>query len=98
MSHLVIYNEEGSVLELIKEHETISKRLAALGVRFERWKADKELSWDAGQEEVIKAYEKDINRIIKEFGFKSLDVVSLTPENPKKDELRNMFLKRAHAL
>jgi len=41
MSHLVIYNEEGSVLELIKEHETISKRLAALGVRFERWKATK---------------------------------------------------------
>jgi 1,2-dihydroxy-3-keto-5-methylthiopentene dioxygenase len=93
MSHLVIYDEEGSVLELIKEHETISKRLAALGVRFERWKANKELSWDAGQEEVIKAYEEDINRIIKEFGFKSLDVVSLTPENPKKDELRNMFLK-----
>ncbi len=93
MSHLVVYDEVGNVLELLKEYETISKKLSDLGVRFERWKADNELSWDAGQEEVVKAYKEDIDRIIGEFGFKSLDVVSLTPENPKKDELRNMFLK-----
>ncbi|HEK25209.1 MAG TPA: cupin [Hydrogenobaculum sp.] len=93
MSHLATYDENGTLLELLKDYETISKKLSDLGVRFERWKADNELSWDAGQEEVVKAYKEDIDRIIGEFGFKSLDVVSLTPENPKKDELRNMFLK-----
>ncbi|GAB6078867.1 1,2-dihydroxy-3-keto-5-methylthiopentene dioxygenase [Hydrogenobaculum acidophilum] len=92
MSHLAIYDEDGKLLELLKDYELISKKLSDLGVRFERWKAGNELSWDAGQEEVVKAYKEDINRIVREFGFESLDVVSLTPENPKKDELRNMFL------
>ncbi len=93
MSHLAVYDEEGKLLELLKEYKDISKRLSGLGVRFERWETDHELSWGAQQEEVVKAYKDDIERIINEFGFKTLDVVSLTPDNPKKDELRNMFLK-----
>ncbi|MCS7171136.1 MAG: cupin [Aquificaceae bacterium] len=92
MSLLAVYTEEGQLLELTKDYRAISEKLASLDVRFERWKADRELSWSAGQEEVLEAYKEDVKRIVEEFRFKSIDVVSLTPEHPKKDDLRNMFL------
>lgn len=92
MSLLAVFDEEGKLLEVVKEHGEITKRLSQIGVQFERWQADRELSWSAGQEEVLEAYREDVERIVREFDFKSLDVVSLTPDHPKKEELRNMFL------
>ncbi len=92
MSLLAVYDEEGRLLEVERDYEKISQRLASIGIRFERWEAKVELPWSAGQEEVLEAYKEDVERIVKEFGFKSIDVVSLTPEHPKKEELRNMFL------
>ena len=91
MSHLAIYDEEGNLLELLKEYQDVSKALSGLGVRFERWNT-KPISLEAGQEEVIDVYKDDIDRINNEFGFKSMDVVSLNPNHPKKDEFRSMFL------
>ncbi len=92
MSLLVVYDEEGRLLEVERDYEKISQRLASIGIRLERWEAKAELPWSAGQEEVLEAYKEDVDRIVKEFDFKSIDVVSLTPEHPKKEELRNMFL------
>jgi 1,2-dihydroxy-3-keto-5-methylthiopentene dioxygenase len=92
MSLLAVYDELGNLLELTRDYEEIKNRLASIGVVFERWQANKELDFSAGQEEVLSAYRDDVERIVKEFDFKSIDVVSLTPDHPKKEELRNMFL------
>lgn len=92
MSLLVIFDEEGRALETVRSYDEIASILSKLGVRFERWSAEKELPWSAGQEDVLRAYREDVDRIVKEFDFKSLDVVSLTPDNPKREELRKMFL------
>ncbi len=93
MSFLAIYDEEGNLLELIKDYTVASKELSKLGVRFERISANKELSFAADQKEVINAYKEYIDELTKEFNFKSMDVVSLTPENPKNQELRELFTK-----
>ncbi len=92
MSFLAVFDQEGRLLEATKDHNEIAQKLSQIGVHFERWKAEKELPWSASQEEVLEAYKGDIDRIVREFGFKSIDVVSLTPENPKKEDLRKMFL------
>ncbi|MFN3598455.1 MAG: 1,2-dihydroxy-3-keto-5-methylthiopentene dioxygenase [Aquificaceae bacterium] len=92
MSLLKVYDEEGNLLESIKDYEEIRKKLASLKVIFERWNTDKELPWSATQEEVLQVYKEDVERIVREYGFKSIDVVSLTPDHPKREELRNMFL------
>ena len=92
MSLLAIYTEEGKLLETTNLHEVIEERLKTIGVRFERWKTDKNLPFNATQEEVLEAYREEVDRIVREFDFKSVDVVSLTPEHPKKEELRRMFL------
>ena len=94
MSLIVVFDESGKALEVIKDYESIKERLASIGVRFERWETNRELPWSATQEEVLQAYKEEVDRIVKEFDFKSIDVVSLTPDHPKREELRNMLCSR----
>lgn len=70
----------------------IARELAAIGVRFEQWKASVPLPADANQEAVLAAYRDDVERLSREFGFQSVDVVSLRPDHPDKDALRAKFL------
>lgn len=93
MSRLAIYDEQGNPLEgVTDDHAAISAALETLGVRFERWQATQPLSADAGQEEVLAAYQADVDRLTAEYGFQSVDVVSLRPDNPQKAEFRAKFL------
>jgi len=93
MSALTIYRNDGTPAgESLRDHAAIAAALEPLGVRFERWEADRPLREDAGQEEVIEAYRDSIDRLNAEYGFKSLDVVALRPDNPNKAEMRRKFL------
>lgn len=58
----------------------IAGLLAPLGVRFERWAAGCELPAGAGQAEVLEAYRDDVERVSREDGYKSVDVVRLVPD------------------
>ncbi len=92
MSRLLIYDEEGNLLEKVEDYQAIKGRLEEINVLFERWEPSKPLGRDAGEEEVLDAFTEEINRLMVRFGFRSCDVVALTPDNPKKEELRNKFL------
>ncbi|HET9034098.1 MAG TPA: acireductone dioxygenase [Dokdonella sp.] len=94
MSHLRIFAEDNSEtpLETHATHAEIAKALAAVGVRFERWRTDKPIAAGASQEEVIEAYREDIDNLIREEGYKSVDVVSLTADHPDRAALRQKFL------
>ncbi len=92
MARLFIYDEEGNLLEKIKDPDEIAQALGSISVIYERWEPEAPLSPDAGEEEVLDAFKDPINRFMIRFGFQSCDVISLTPDNPKKDELRNKFL------
>ncbi|HEX5057589.1 MAG TPA: acireductone dioxygenase [Gammaproteobacteria bacterium] len=93
MSRLTIYADDYSGKpEVLTNHAEIARRLRKVGVQFERWLADKVLPVDADQETVLKAYKTSVDRLNREYGFKSIDVVSLRPDHPKKDEMRQKFL------
>ncbi|WP_340690888.1 cupin [Hydrogenobacter thermophilus] len=92
MSLLVLYDEEGKVLKVEMDHDSIVKILEDLCIIFQRWQV-KNLPEDASEEDVLKAYEKEIESIKSFYKFVSLDVASITPDHPKKSELRNMFLR-----
>ncbi len=93
MSELRIYPEEDSSSFTIEtDHGAIGDALLEIGVRFERWTATAEFGPQASPDEVLAAYRADVDRIIEESGFQSVDVISLHPEHPKKIELRHMFL------
>ncbi|GAB4297017.1 MAG: acireductone dioxygenase [Thiohalomonadaceae bacterium] len=89
---------DGAVETVYTEHGTIAAQLSALGVRFERWQASAPLSATAGQDEVLAAFREPVERLTREYGFQSVDVVSLRPDHPQKAELRDKFLaEHVHA-
>src|SRR5688500_8846380 len=75
-----------------RDADAIARELALIGVTFERWQASKPIAPGAAQEEVIAAYQADIDRITAERGFTTVDVISIAPDNPKRAELRAKFL------
>ncbi len=93
MTVLSVYNEDASgTPEHISNFADIATRLNSVGVLIERWEAGQKLSENAQSDEVITAYQTSIDRLNAKYGFKSIDVVSLRPDNPKKDDMRKMFL------
>ncbi|MEJ2406912.1 MAG: cupin [Candidatus Thiodiazotropha sp.] len=93
MSRLAIYDEQGNFDgEVVTDHAAIAAMLEGLGVRFERWQANAPLTVDAGQDEVLEAYKRDVERLTAEYGFQSVDVVSLRPDNPDRETFRQKFL------
>jgi 1,2-dihydroxy-3-keto-5-methylthiopentene dioxygenase len=93
MTVLSIYKDDASGKpEHIHDFAAIAARLDGVGVLIERWEAGAKLSDHAQQDEVLAAYKGSIDKLNNRYGFKSIDVVSLKPDNPKKDDFRKMFL------
>jgi 1,2-dihydroxy-3-keto-5-methylthiopentene dioxygenase len=88
----------GGITEIVTGFPTIVARLQAKGVELEHWQVERELPDDAGQDSVLDAYRDPIERLNSRFGFRTIDVVSLTPEHPDADALRRKFLaEHTHA-
>ena len=94
MSRLRIYadNAHDSALADLRDHEAISAELAKVGIRFEAWEAAQPITPGASQEEVIAAYQGDIDRLMREEGYRAVDVISLKPDHPDRATLRKKFL------
>jgi 1,2-dihydroxy-3-keto-5-methylthiopentene dioxygenase len=94
MSELRIFDAMNPGLDavVVREHALIAQQLAAIGVLFEFWEASRPLSEDADQDEVLEAYRSDVARLNAEYGFKSVDVVSLRADHPQKKAMRTRFL------
>jgi 1,2-dihydroxy-3-keto-5-methylthiopentene dioxygenase len=70
----------------------VAEELRAIGVRFERWAADAELAPGASQDDVIAAYRSSIDRLVKECGYQSYDVLRLERGAANAPEARKKFL------
>lgn len=94
MSRLRIFDHDTPDTPALSTHDgdAIARELARIGVTFERWQANQPIVAGASQEQVIAAYRQDIDRITAERGFTTIDVISIAPDNPKKQELRAKFL------
>ena len=74
------------------DHASIAAQLARISVRFEQWDAMHPLEPGASSEAVMAAYKADIDRLVEENGFRSIDVVSISPDHPQRDVMRGKFL------
>jgi 1,2-dihydroxy-3-keto-5-methylthiopentene dioxygenase len=100
MSELRIYKDSDPAKpeKTLHSYESMRDELARVGVEFERWSATKQLDAQATQDEVIEAYRAPIDKLMKKYNFKSVDVISIQADNPKKAELRDKFLhEHTHA-
>ena len=94
MSRLRIFDERQPhrPLSVHEDHADITRELREVGVRFEQWQANQPVAPGASQEAVIAAYHADIERLMREEGYQSVDVISLTPDHPDRAALRQKFL------
>ena len=68
MSRLRVYDQREPTRPLATQldHDAIARSLGEVGVRFERWEANKAVAPGASQDEVIAAYHDDIERLQQE--------------------------------
>ncbi|NJA87647.1 cupin [Rhodocyclus tenuis] len=78
--------------EVIHDHAEIARRLAALGVRFERWQAAAPLPVNADAQTVLAAYREPLAALKAEYGFQSVDVIRVQAGHPDQETLRQKFL------
>ncbi|WP_428943958.1 1,2-dihydroxy-3-keto-5-methylthiopentene dioxygenase [Pantoea sp. FN060301] len=94
MSALTIFTDSEATTPVWQstDADAIRQKLNAKAVRFERWKADRDLGADPTPEKVIEAYQHAIDRLVAEKGYQSWDVISMRADNPQKEALRTKFL------
>lgn len=94
MSALTILNDTDASTPLLRteDHATIASELNAVGVRFERWEASRDVKAGYAEADVITAYQKEIHRLFQENGYQTVDVLGVKPDHPEKASLRKKFL------
>ena len=95
MSRLRVFNDDapGSVLLETRDHAGIAAELGRIGVVYEQWLAGQPVKAGDSPEAIMDAYRADIDRLVAENGFNSVDVVSIAPDNPQRDAMRAKFLE-----
>lgn len=94
MSRLRIFEEEHPDRPVLatEDHAEMARELAGIGVDFEQWAAERPVQAGDPPEAVMAAYRADIDRLVAERGFRTVDVASIAPDNPKREEMRQKFL------
>jgi len=94
MSSLSVYHISSPEIpnKVLTHFEDIASTLAEQGVGFDRWQAAAKIQPGASQEEVIAAYQQQIDKLMTERGYVTVDVISLNNDHPQKAELRARFL------
>jgi 1,2-dihydroxy-3-keto-5-methylthiopentene dioxygenase len=94
MSRLRIFASDRPEQPLIatRDRAEITRSLATIGVDFERWEASQPVRAGDPADAILAAYKTDIDRISAQRGFITIDVVSVAPDHPNREELRKKFL------
>ena len=77
--------------------DDIARELGAVGVRFERWTAEKALDANADEAAIFDAYRSAVTRVQADGGYGTVDVLRLAKGTPNTDPIRRKFLdEHAH--
>lgn len=94
MSEITQFSDTDAAHALVRttDRAEICRILSGIGVRFEQWQANKQVVAGDSQDAIIDAYRDDIDKLVNDEGYQSVDVVSLTADHPDKAALRQKFL------
>jgi 1,2-dihydroxy-3-keto-5-methylthiopentene dioxygenase len=94
MTLLKIFDEAANLISESEDLKFIQDSLVPSGVSIERWNP---LSVESSSDnELLKFYESDIEKIKAAYGFKAVDLMSVDPELAQRKDfpsIRNKFLK-----
>jgi 1,2-dihydroxy-3-keto-5-methylthiopentene dioxygenase len=94
MSHLSVYadNRPGKAILKTSRFTDIKQSLADAGILLERWSAQAEITDATANAAILAAYRHEIDKLVAERGYQTVDVVSMHPQHPDKDAFRQKFL------
>jgi len=78
---------------VLRDAAEITDYLAGIGIDYERWTADREISSDASEEEILAAYSAEIEKLKAKGGYVTADVINVTPDTPGLDAMLDKFNK-----
>src|SRR5471030_2568763 len=90
MSALTIFSDQDPSAPVweSRDGDAIATELNKIDVRFERWQADRDLGENPQPQDVIAAYQHEIDKLVAEKGYQSWDVISMRPDNEQREVLR----------
>ena len=94
MSRLRIFNDAAPQAPLLAtaDRAEMAAELANIDVAFEQWEAAQAVAPGDPADAIMAAYRADIERLVEANGFRTVDVVSIAPDNPNREEMRRKFL------
>ena len=94
MSRLRIFNDNAPQTPLLAtaDRAEMAAELARIGVDFEQWEAAQPVLPGDPPDAIMAAYRTDIDRLIEANGFRTVDVVSIAPDNQNREAMRAKFL------
>ncbi|MGL4313975.1 MAG: 1,2-dihydroxy-3-keto-5-methylthiopentene dioxygenase [Sphingomonas sp.] len=99
MSRLQVFTDAASptLITDTQDGAQIAAHLAEVGVVFERW-GTRDLPTGASEADILAAYAPEIERLQAQGGYRSVDALSVAPDNPNREALRAKFLsEHTHA-
>jgi 1,2-dihydroxy-3-keto-5-methylthiopentene dioxygenase len=93
-STLRVFDENDGTKPIVDttNRDEIARLLGAENIVFEQWNASVPLASDAGQDDILAAYDADIRRLKDAYGYTTADVIRVTPQTPNVPALREKFL------
>ena len=94
MTRLTVFELTDPLTRLadIEESKPIERMLATIGVRYERWPTPTALADAATDADVLRGYDREVDRLKSEGGYQAADVVRLRRGASNIAELRAKFL------
>lgn len=77
----------------INDIAEIRSFLEPFGIWYEHWQVDGRVNADATNEEILQAYQPEIDRLKQEGGFVTADVINVNPDTPNLDAMLAKFDK-----
>jgi len=73
--------------------DEITEFLAPFGIWYENWDVEARIGEEATNDEILEAFQPEIDRLKQAGGFKTADIINVTSETPGLDEMLAKFDK-----
>ena len=77
----------------LREPEAIRAFLRPFGIWYEKWDVEGRIDGEADSQAILDAYAPEIERLKREGGFVTADVIAVTPDTPNLDAMLAKFSK-----
>jgi 1,2-dihydroxy-3-keto-5-methylthiopentene dioxygenase len=75
----------------LRDPEAIGRFLASYGITYERWESERDVPAGASSEAILQAYGDKIDELKAKGGYKTADVIDVTPQTPGLDAMLAKF-------